>query len=89
VAERWKKPGDEYNTQTLYRTEFQTCSISISDVLIESADYLKLRDVTLSYDNQKNGVALRGFNTAKVYFQGRNLLLLTKNSDRRDLKPVE
>jgi len=41
------------------------------------------------YDIKKNGVALRWLHTAKVYFQGRNLLLLTKNSDRRDPETSE
>jgi TonB-linked SusC/RagA family outer membrane protein len=92
VAERWRAPGDEL--KTIYPRLTQGLSgdmafFPFSDMLVESANYMKLRDVTLSYDLNKNVVRHLGISGAKLYLQGRNLLLITANSDKRDPETSE
>lgn len=55
-----------------------------SDILIESASYMKLRDITLTYDINPRLLKRIGVNNTRLYFQTRNLFMLTANSDHRD-----
>ncbi|WP_316839456.1 SusC/RagA family TonB-linked outer membrane protein [Pedobacter gandavensis] len=92
VAERWRVPGDELTT--IYPKLTQGLSgdmayFPFADVLVESANYMKLRDLTLSYDLNKKAVSRLGMSAIKLYLQGRNLLLVTANSDKRDPETSE
>jgi hypothetical protein len=60
-----------------------------SSILVESANYMKLRDITLSYDLSKKAVRYLGISGVKLYLQGRNLLLITANKDNRDPETSE
>ncbi len=92
VAERWRVPGDELTT--IYPKLTQGLSgdmayFPFADVLVESANYMKLRDVTFSYDLNKKAVNRLGISAVKLYLQGRNLLLVTSNKDKRDPETSE
>lgn len=79
VGQRWQKPGDEewtiYPKYTMYSRDafyFPFC-----DVNVGNASYAKLRDVTLAYTFSKNLLSKIGMKEARVYFQARNLFLIT------------
>ena len=78
-TERWQEPGDEETT--IYpRFEKQNTDMytfPYTDVLVENSNYLKLRDITLSYSIPKNLLTRLGFSNVRVYAQARNLLTIT------------
>lgn len=86
VAERWRKPGDEATTiyPKLTAWNMDMFYFPYSDVLVESGNFLKLRDVTLSYTLPKELLKRAHIKDSKLYFQSRNLFMITANSDRRD-----
>ncbi|WP_158618153.1 SusC/RagA family TonB-linked outer membrane protein [Chitinophaga lutea] len=86
VSERWRKPGDEAHTiyPKLTAWNMDMFYFPYSDILVESASFLKLRDVTLSYSLPAKRLQRAGIKESKLYFQSRNLLMLTANSDKRD-----
>ncbi|MDR6782844.1 TonB-linked SusC/RagA family outer membrane protein [Pedobacter africanus] len=85
--ERWQNPGDEANTDVPKYIPSETTSLSQrttsfynrSDVNIISASYIRLRDLTLSYDLFKSGLSKLHLQKARVYAQVTNVLLWTKN----------
>ncbi|WP_127126659.1 SusC/RagA family TonB-linked outer membrane protein [Pseudoflavitalea rhizosphaerae] len=81
VANRWRKPGDEAHTIFPKLAAFSTDAwyFPYSDVMIEKADFLKLRDVTVSYRLDNKIWGNTGLNSARIYFQGRNLWTVTAN----------
>lgn len=91
VSERWKKPGDEANTiyPKLSSWNMDMFYFPYSDILIESANYLKLRDVTLTYDINPRLIKRIGITSTRIYFQTRNLFMITANSDHRDPETAE
>ncbi len=86
-SERWQNPGDEARTsvpkyiplETASNSQRTTSFYTRSDVNIISASYLRLRDLTLSYDLFKSGLSKLHLQKARVYAQVNNLLLWTKN----------
>ncbi|WP_157962909.1 SusC/RagA family TonB-linked outer membrane protein [Chitinophaga deserti] len=86
VAERWRKPGDEAHTiyPKLTAWNMDMFYFPYSDVLVESANFAKLRDVTFAYTLPQSILKRAGIKDSKVYFQSRNLVMITANSDRRD-----
>ena len=81
VAKRWRKPGDEEHTIYPKLAAFSSDSwyFPFSDAMIESSDFVKLRDVTLSYRLNNKIWGKTGLNNARVFFQGRNLVSITAN----------
>lgn len=75
VAERWQKPGDEATKiyPKLMSWNMDMFSFPYTDIMIGNANYMKLRDVTLSYSLPKTWIEAIGLSAMKVYFQGRNL----------------
>ena len=69
----WKKPGDVASTPSpLYGTNF-------SSKLIHKADFLRLRDVTFSYNIPRNALVGNKFiSSARFFAQASNLFLWTK-----------
>jgi hypothetical protein len=47
--------------------------------MIEKADFMKLRDVTVSYNLDNKLLGNTGLSNARIYFQGRNLWTVTAN----------
>jgi len=78
VAERWRKPGDEANTiyPVLQSWNMDMFDFPYIDRLVGNASYMKLRDVTLSYDLTSVASRMKMKN-ARVYLQGRNLFRVT------------
>jgi len=67
----WKQPGDtNVLPSPLYANEAQQGS----DRFLEKGDYVRLRNVTLSYTFDKDFLARTPFNSIRVYAQGQNLL---------------
>ncbi|MBC9933015.1 SusC/RagA family TonB-linked outer membrane protein [Chitinophaga qingshengii] len=91
VSLRWRKPGDEDHTVYPKLAAFSTDAwyFPYSQMMIEKSDFLKLRDLTLSYrlDNKLWGNT--GLSNARVYFQGRNLWRLTANKVGVDPETIE
>lgn len=71
----WKKEGDitDVPRQDMgYTTQFDTS-------ILEDASFLRLKNLTLSYDFPKKLIQRSGFlSGVKIYFVGRNLLTATK-----------
>lgn len=86
VAQRWRQPGDEATTiyPKLSNSSSDGWYFPYSDAMIQSANYMKLRDVTLTYTLDNNIWGRTGINNVKVYFQGRNLWTVTANHDHID-----
>lgn len=82
VLNRWEKPGDLRPVQKFtqeYGDAFLNYiyAASLSDQTISDASYLRLKNISLSYqlpDKWKKGWAQQ----ARIYFQGQNLLTLTQ-----------
>lgn len=86
VGQRWRVPGDEAKTiyPALTNSTTATWYYPYSDVAIESGNYMKLRDLTLAYTINNKVWGKSGLNNVKVYFQGRNLLMITANDKHID-----
>lgn len=86
VTQRWRQPGDEARTiyPRLSNSSSDTWYYPYSDVLVESGNYIKLRDLTLGYTFNDKIWGKSGFNNMKLYFQGRNLWMSTANKDNID-----
>lgn len=86
VAHRWKNPGDEKTTiyPRLSSNSLDVYYYPFADVFMESANYLKLRDVSLSYAFNRALLQRIGVKSARLSLQGRNLALWAANSDKRD-----
>jgi TonB-linked SusC/RagA family outer membrane protein len=85
VSKAWKKPGDE--AHTIYPKVSYFGSgwwYDKADHFVQSANYVKLRDVTLSYNVPKKLLETVGFNRAKVFVQGRNLMTFTASGVDND-----
>ncbi|WP_019039059.1 SusC/RagA family TonB-linked outer membrane protein [Psychroflexus tropicus] len=71
----WKQPGDTgVQPSPLYRQD----DIDVnSDRFLEKADYIRLRNVTLSYNFSEKLLDKTPFTSARIYAQGQNLLTFT------------
>ena len=77
VLNSWKQPGDVtdvprfvYNNSS--RSNFQ------SSRFLEDASFLRLRNVSLSYDLPKKMLGTSGISNASVFVNGDNVLVFTK-----------
>lgn len=79
VSERWQKEGDEATKMypRLLSWNMDMFYFPYSDFLTGNANYMKLRDVTLSYSLPKRWLQPLGLTQTRVYFQARNLLTVT------------
>lgn len=79
VSERWQKPGDEATKiyPRLLSWNMDMFDFPYCDFLVAKANYLKLRDVTLSYNLPQDWTSTIGLSNARVYFQTRNLFRVT------------
>lgn len=78
VKERWRQPGDEEHTiyPVLNPSGWESFYYPFVDILIGNASYVKLRDLTLSYNIPAKMTKRVGVTNAKVYFQTRNLFYI-------------
>lgn len=79
VGQRWQKPGDENTTiyPVLKAWNMDMFSFPFIDKLVESASYMKLRDVTLAYTFDRALIRKISMSNARVFFQMRNLFRVT------------
>ncbi len=80
ATERWTGEG---TSNDIPRAGYKPVNITDGadgaiDRMVEDASFLKLRNVTLSYDLPKAFVSKINISNANVYIQGNNLLTLTK-----------
>ncbi len=82
LADRWRKPGDELTTNIpaiQSNGNIGAIRYTNSDLFVENASYIRLRDISLSYNVP---IRLMGWNFIKslnVSASGKNLALWTKN----------
>lgn len=72
VARRWQKPGDEKNTNVPQTNSYQSNQYNWSDINYQSATFIKLREVAVSYLFNKKQLGQIPVNSIKVNFQVRN-----------------
>nr|WP_295874707.1 SusC/RagA family TonB-linked outer membrane protein [uncultured Chitinophaga sp.] len=91
VSLRWRKPGDENHTIYPKLAAFSSDAwyFPYTEVMIEKSDFLKLRDLTLSYKLDNKVWGNTGLGNARIYFQGRNLWTLTANKVGVDPETIE
>ncbi|MGE7775509.1 SusC/RagA family TonB-linked outer membrane protein [Chitinophaga sp. NPDC101104] len=91
VTLRWRKPGDEAHTIYPKLAAFNTDAwyFPYTEMLVQKADFVKLRDLTLSYKLDNKIWGNTGLSNARVYFQGRNLLTWTANNVGIDPETIE
>jgi len=79
VGQRWREPGDELHTifPRLTAWNMDMFFFPFSDVLVASANFLKLRDFTLAYEIPRDWVSRTGLSGARLNFQMRNLFYIT------------
>lgn len=79
VGQRWREPGDERYTifPRLTAWNMDMFYFTFSDVLVASANFLKLRDFTLAYEIPREWVSRTGLSSARLNFQMRNLFYIT------------
>lgn len=91
VGKRWRQKGDEANTvypaveigsKDLYYWPFADCFIG-------NANYLKLRDVTLSYNVPRTALRYVAMSEARLFVQARNLMMITANDIDIDPETME
>jgi len=76
VKYRWQESGDENHTiyPVLRLGSNDWWNFGVGDMLITSADFVKLRHLTISYTLPREWVRRIGLNNVRVYASGRNLL---------------
>lgn len=81
VMNRWQKPGDIATIQkfTVDTPGYETyLAATYGDNLIVDASFVKLKNVSLSYSIPERLLKPLRLQTARIYFQGQNLITFTK-----------
>ena len=91
VSERWREPGDEEHTiYPVLNIMGQDMSFfPFIDKMIGNASYMKLRDVTCTYNVPERWTNMIGMSNAKVFLQARNLFCLTASGCDIDPETAE
>lgn len=74
----WKKPGDTNVAPSPMYAAVDRGTYYDSDRWLERGDYIRLRNVTLSYTFPSKTLEGTPLNTLRLYVQGQNLLTFTK-----------
>lgn len=74
---RWTKPGQITDVPKL-RGNDQECQMATSTMHIHSGDFLRLKNLTLSYSLPKKLMNGAHMNSCRFYFTGQNLLTFAK-----------
>lgn len=81
VLRRWQNPGDITDIARIVNGDNVSMGNTMAiDANISSSDFLRLKNVMLSYTIPKNLVSKIGLSNIKVYASGQNLALWTKYS---------
>lgn len=77
---RWQKPGDITDApKVVYKGSQSGSSSHNSARFLYDGDYLRLRDVSLSYDLKTKGLQNAGISGLRFYVRGSNLLTFVKD----------
>ena len=85
--DRWQNPGDENKTNVpkyISSTDVDAATRSIefyedANINVESASYVKMRDITLTYSLPISWIGRLSMDNAQVYTQVNNIMLWTAN----------
>ena len=77
--DRWQKPGDVTDTPRPIYGSGNKNSFAASDRLLKQGDFVRLRDVTLSYNLPKNWMESAKLSNVRVYVRGSNLWTWVKD----------
>lgn len=84
---RWQKPGDENITDVpalVYPAKSNRDDIyTYSEILVEKADHIKLQDIRLDYQVNKEKLKKLPFSTLNLYLYATNLGTIWKATDKR------
>lgn len=82
LGERWKNPGDENNTiyPKLVPGGIEKWYTPYADIFVKSSNFLKLRELVLSYNVPSKITRMAGLSGTKLYVQGRNLFYITSKN---------
>lgn len=91
VGERWKQPGDEAHAiyPVLRSWNMDMFYYPFCDTFVSSANYMKLRDITLEYSFEKSLLRHIGMTDARIYLQARNLFRITSKGVDIDPETME
>jgi len=91
IMDRWRKPGDEaitnvpsYVASSAGFTRRNISYYTQGDINVVSADYIKLRDVTLSYNLPASALQFLKVQRANVFVQTTNFMLWKANHEGID-----
>jgi len=73
ILNRWQQPGDQTD---IPQVRFLQASFH-SSRFIEEGSYLRLKNLSLSYQLPREWIAKMGLRQLKIYFTGQNLLTIT------------
>jgi hypothetical protein len=90
--DRWQKPGDEAITNVpsyvadmgVSYSRRNTDYYTMGDINVVSASFIKLRDVTFSYELQNKVLQFLRIQRASIFTQATNFLVWTANKDGFD-----
>lgn len=82
VLDRWQKPGDEaivqrYGAIPASPVFLASYNLSASNAIYSNASFIRLKNLSLTYNIPKNLLTKWKMESAKVYLQGQNLLTIT------------
>jgi len=90
-AQRWQKPGDELitNVPSMPETPDNRYQFySQSEILVEKGDHIRLQDIRLSYDLNKNSFKKLPFTSASVFINANNTGLILWRANKKGLDPL-
>lgn len=94
----WKKPGDELKTNVPGFPEYGTpgdysfaagYGFTYADQFVRKADYIRLRDVILTYNLKNSLVKKVGLNNTQLRFQAQNLFKYTFSGNDIDPESID
>ncbi len=80
ILDRWQQPGDITDSPRLSIQGFHDLNQRFSDRFVEDGSYLRLKNLTLSYNIPDSVLDKLGIRSAKIFISGQNLLTLTNYS---------
>ena len=79
VLNHWSKPGDVTSIpKPVYLDNVSNGSAMPMDINVFKGDFVKVKNVTLSYDIPRNLVSRAKLSSARLYISGQNLHIFTK-----------
>lgn len=86
-TKRWKKPGDENSTNipSIPKALDQNRDLfySYSQVLVERADHIRLQNLNLSFDLERNGLKRLGMRMANIYCNWSNIGIIWRANNHK------